>query len=390
MTQTFRYGVLGSGMQGTAAGYDLALHGGGRDVLFLDREAALARRAADRVNALLGRAVARAAAADARDEDALFRAFEGLDGVLSAVPYPLNPRAARAAVRARASFNDLGGNTDVVRQELALDREAKAAGVSVVPDCGLAPGLGNILAAHLVARRAPHAKSIQVRCGGLPQKPRPPLGYKLVFNVGGLTNEYSGEAEYLRGGRIVRVPTLGEIESLEFPQPVGRVEAFVTSGGTSTAPATFQGTLDSYDYKTVRYPGHAEKIRLLADLGFLDEAPVAVNGAPVVPREVLHALLVPRLTFPEDKDLVVLRVRCAGGRSGAAFADQLDLLDFHDDRTGFSAMERTTAFPAAACLHFQVLKRVPPGALPPEKAFTSAEYVDAVRSRGLAIEETVS
>src|SRR4029079_6650871 len=100
-----------------------------------------------------------------------------------------------------------------------LGREARAAGVSVVPDCGLAPGLGNILAAWLVAEvTAAHA--IQVPCGGLPQTPRPPLGYKLVFNVGGLTNEYSGEAEFLRGGKLVRIPTLTEVESLEFPSPV--------------------------------------------------------------------------------------------------------------------------------------------------------------------------
>ena len=209
-----------------------------------------------------------------------------------------------------------------------------------------------------------------------------------MFNVGGLTNEYSGEAEYLRDGRIVRVPTLGEVESLEFPPPVGKAEAFATSGGTSTAPATFQGRLQTYDYKTVRYPGHVEKIRLLADLGFLDTKPVPVGGAPVVPREVLHALLVPRLTFPEDRDLVVLRVTCTGVDSDRLVTRQIDLLDFHDDKTGFSAMERTTAFPAAACLHFQVLKRVPPGALPPERAFTSKDYVEAVRARGLRLAES--
>ena len=78
--------------------------------------------------------------------------------------------------------------------------------MSVVPDCGLAPGLGNILAA--ASSSSAGAGAIEIRCGGLPQTPRPPLGYKLVFNVGGLTNEYSGEAEYLRDGRIVRVPTL--------------------------------------------------------------------------------------------------------------------------------------------------------------------------------------
>jgi lysine 6-dehydrogenase len=387
MKQSFRYGVLGAGMQGTAAGYDLVRHGEGSEVVFFDRDEALAKAAAKRVNTLLGTAAAKGAALDARDEDAMARAFTGLAGVLSAVPYAFNPKAARAAIRARACFNDLGGNTDVVREELGLGREARAAGVSVVPDCGLAPGLGNILAAWLVAEvTAAHA--IHVRCGGLPQTPRPPLGYKLVFNVGGLTNEYSGEAEFLRGGKLVRIPTLTEVESIEFSQPVGRAEAFVTSGGTSTAPATFLGRLDAYDYKTVRYAGHVDRIRLLKDLGLLDTEPVAVGDAHVAPREVLHALLAPRLSFPDDRDLVVLRVSCEPRPGSGGRARQLDLLDFHDEATGFSAMERTTAFPAAACLHFQVQRLVPPGAVPPEEAFASTAYVDAVRARGLKLVDT--
>jgi lysine 6-dehydrogenase len=229
---------------------------------------------------------------------------------------------------------------------------------------------------------------VSIRCGGLPQKPRPPLDYKLVFHIGGLTNEYSGEAEFLREGTIVRVPALTEVEAIEFPPPVGRAEAFVTSGGTSTAPETFRGRLSHYDYKTVRYPGHAAKIRLLADLGLLDTAPVDVGGARIAPRDVFHAVVAPRITFPEDRDLVVLRVRAAGTEGTAARWRQIDLLDFQDERTGLSAMERTTAFPAAACLHFQVAGRVPPGAIPPERAFGSRDYVDAVRARGLDLVET--
>jgi lysine 6-dehydrogenase len=253
-----------------------------------------------------------------------------------------------------------------------------------VPDCGLAPGLGNILAAYLVATD-PGCDSIEVRCGGLSQTPRPPLGYKLVFNIGGLTNEYTGEAEFLRGGALVRVPTITEVENLEFPAPVGRAEACVTSGGTSTAPETFRGRLRNYDYKTVRYPGHWEKIRLLIDLGLLDTEPVAAGGVTVSPRDVFHAVAAPKLTFPDDRDLVVLRVTAlAGGRKRRA----IDLLDFHDEKTGFTAMERTTAYPAAACLHFQVSKRVPAGATTPERAFGTKAYLDAVRARGLGLSES--
>ncbi|HYC76395.1 MAG TPA: saccharopine dehydrogenase C-terminal domain-containing protein [Planctomycetota bacterium] len=383
----FRYGVLGAGMQGCAAGYDLVRRGEGARVTFFDRDPRAARTAADRVNRLLGADVAEAAAVDARDGDSLAAVFAGLDGVLSAAPYALNPVAAQAAVAARACFNDLGGNTDVVRATLALDDAARAAGVSVVPDCGLAPGLGNALAAHLVAT-TPGARRVRVRCGGLPQTPRPPLGYKLVFHVGGLTNEYTGEAEFLRGGRLVRVPTITELEPMEFAPPVGKVEAAVTSGGTSTAPETFKDRLDSYDYKTVRYPGHWAQIRTLLDLGLLEEAPVDVDGRPVRPRDVFHAVVAPRLRFPDDKDLVVLRVECDGVSGGRPTTRRLELYDVHDDATGFTAMERTTAFPAAAVLHFQVSGRIPHGAHPGERVLPGAEYLEAVRARGLSIAES--
>ena len=181
------------------------------------------------------------------------------------------------------------------------------------------------------------------------------------------------------------MPALTEIEALEFPQPVGRAEAFVTSGGTSTAPETFRDRLADYDYKTVRYPGHVAKIRLLRDLGLLDTTPVDAGGVRVAPRDVFHAVVGPRITFPNDRDLVVLRVVCTGADRGAPRAAHIDLLDFFDERTGFSAMERTTAFPAAACLHFQAAGKVPPGAFPPERAFGTREYVDAVLARGLAL-----
>ncbi len=388
MDKFLRYGVLGAGMQGAAAAFDLIVHGEAAEVVLLDRDLSVAEGAARRINALIGAGTARGLAADASRPESLRAAFSGLHGVLSAVPYGFNPAAAAAAISAGACFNDLGGNTAVVRQELELDALARAAGVSVVPDCGLAPGLGNILAAWLVSR-FDQPESVHIRCGGLPQRPHPPLGYQLVFNIAGLTNEYSGQAEFLRDGRLVQVPALTETEVLHFPPPLGTVEACVTSGGTSTAPASFLHRLLQYDYKTIRYPGHFAQIRTAAELGFLDTRPVLVGGQTIVPREVFHALVGPKLVFPGERDLVVMRVTCSGTHQGVPLTRRVDLLDFHDERTGFTAMERTTAFPAAAVLHLQVTRRVPPGAIPPEKAVATDEYVDAVRRRGIALHESV-
>ena len=389
MTQTFRYGVLGAGMQGTAAGLRprAARRGASRSSSSTATRRSRSRRG-PRQRARRPRA-RRGAPPWTRATRTRSRArFAGLDGVLSAVPYQLNPGAARAAVRARACFNDLGGNTDVVREELALDRDARAAGISIVPDCGLAPGLGNILAAYLVSA-CPWANAIRIRCGGLTQTPRPPLGYKLVFNVGGLTNEYSGEAEYLRDGAIVRVPTLSEVESLEFPPPVGKAEAFVTSGGTSTAPTTFQGRLRDLRLQDGALPG-----------------PRREDPPPRGSRPARHEAGAGRRSAGRRRARSSTRSSCRGSRSPRIATSSCSAsLAPASTRTGWSRGRSTSStsttrrpasarwsarrrFPPRPASISRSLKRVPPGAVPPEQAFTSKDYVEAVRARGLRLAES--
>jgi lysine 6-dehydrogenase len=389
------YAVIGAGRQGTAAAYDLAVFAGAREVRILDQSASVAALAAARVNALAGRAVARAEALDARDQAAAARALAGARGVLSAVPYFLNPGLARAAIEAGASFCDLGGNTAIVKEELALDGACRERGVTLVPDCGLAPGMANTLAADLIERRVPRPRAVAIRCGGLPQRPQGPLDYQLVFAIEGLTNEYTGKALALRGGKIVELDTLDEVEVIELPPPLGRCEAFTTSGGTSTCPETYAGRLESYDYKTVRYPGHVEKIRVLRDLGFLDLEPVLVEtegGGPqrVVPRRLAHRVIAPRLQFPGEPDLVILRVACRGeDEAGRPLAVTYEILDFEDERTGFTAMERTTAYPAAIVLAYIASGAAPRGAIPLEKAMPGDLFMGELGRRGIPLKETV-
>src|SRR5205085_6230637 len=141
---------------------------------------------------------------------------------------------------------------------------------------------------------------------------------------------------------VVEVETFNEVEPIDFPSPVGRCEAFVTSGGASTAPLTFEGKLERYEYKTIRYPGHHAKFRVIKDLGLLDLEPIKVGDVEVVPRDVFHQVAAPRLAFPEDHDLVVVRARFRGMKEGKPICKQLDILDYYDEATGFSAMERTT------------------------------------------------
>ena len=366
-----RYVVLGAGRQGLAIAYDLALHGEARGITLVDADSRRLRAGAARLKDLM-RVQCVVRAIKGPDAVPLMR---GHDVAVSAMPYRFNPALSRAAVRAGVHFCDLGGNTALVRQQLKLHREARAAGVTLVPDCGLAPGLGNILAA-MAVDEVRHARHVKVRCGGLPATPKGPLGYSLLFSIEGLTNEYTGEAVVLRGGRIRRLEALTECES--FRCSLGVLDAFLTSGGASTAPWTFRGRLQTYDYKTVRYRGHFERVRTLVDLGLLSLEPV--DG--IVPREVFHAIVGPQLDEPGVSDLAILRVDCTDARGRGV---RYQMLQYHDPETGFTAMEQTTGYPTAVVAHALAKGELPPGAITPERCGFGSAHLAELRRRGLSI-----
>lgn len=383
----FKYAILGAGRQGACAAYGLAKFGEAELVTLADMDESVAAAAAKRVNALAGREVARAARLDASDPVTTRTLLKGHHAAVSCVPYFLNVDVARAAMDARVHFCDLGGNTEVVERELALHPEASKHGLSLIPDCGLAPGLGNTLAA-LAVEQFDGDISVHVRCGGLPQDPKPPLSYMLVFSIHGLINEYTGEAECLRNGKLLRVPTIAEFEPIEMGGKLGTLQCATTSGGTSTAPKTFAGRVKDYDYKTIRYPGHWDRIRTLLELGLLDAAPVTVGPNSIRPRDVTAACLIPRLTFKGDKDLVILRVWGEGKKAGKAKRVQYDVLDYGDDATGFTAMERTTAYPAALVAQMMAAGETMRGAIPLETAVPARAHVDRLRGWGIGIRES--
>lgn len=380
------HAILGAGRQGLAAGLELVRHGGSERLVVADQHRAAAREAADRLDAWAGRPVAEPVAVDATDARALGRLLADVDGVLSALPYHLNPVAAEAAVDARTHFVDLGGNPAVSDSVLALHASARRAGVTLVPDCGVAPGLVGTLTALLV-ESIDDPRQVRLRCGGLPQEPSGPLDYQLSFSIEGLTNEYLGEAEVLRGGRRERVPTLDELEHLDLPEPLGPCEAFTTSGATATLPRTYEGRLRELDYKTIRYPGHLAKVRAIRDLGLLDGEPVDVPGGRVRPRDVFHAVAAPRLQIP-GPDLLFLRAELAGTHAGRAVTARIDILDRYDPVTGLTAMQRMTGFPAAMVLEALTDGRARPGATPLEAALPPGPLVDGLPERGIQLERS--
>jgi lysine 6-dehydrogenase len=381
MKKTFA--ILGAGMQGTAVAYDLAKHADPELILMGDMDLEQAERNAARVNSLVNRNVCRAHTADALDPESLHRFLEPADVLISCVPYWMHPRVALSAIKAKTHMCDMGGDTAVTWETLKHDDAAKAAGVSIVPDTGLAPGLVNNLATYFM-EELDETETVRLYCGGLPQNPKPPFNYKLVFNIEGLVTEYDHRSDVIRKGKLHQVDTLTEIEQIEIDS-LGEMEAFHTSGGASTAPFTFEGKLREYEYKTIRYPGHAEKMKLFKDFGFWDPNPVKTRSGEIVPLHLFHALMGEALRDPADHDMIIVRGVGIGTRGGKRVRLQIDILEKYDPATGFSAMERMTGFSTAIYAEQLSLGHMAVGALRYETAMPGKLYVHELEKRGIKL-----
>jgi lysine 6-dehydrogenase len=269
----------------------------------------------------------------------------------------------------------------VVWSQLELDGPAREAGVSVVPDCGMGPGLINHMGVY-VTELLDRAREVYLYDGGLPQDPKPPWCYQLTFHVNGLTNEYVGDATVIRAGELTQVPTLTELESVEFP-PLGTLEAFVISGCASTMPHTFLGRLERYENKVVRYPGHCAAFAAYKRLGLFSEEPVELDGQPVMPRKLFHALLEPQLTASTIRDICVLRAVGVGEKDDRPARVTVDLVDRHDPETGLTSMERLTGWHAAIVMAMQADGRISPGAHRLEQAVGGRPVMAELERRGI-------
>jgi lysine 6-dehydrogenase len=377
--------VLGGGLQGSACAYDLLQDPAVAQVVIADLDIEQLPRFIDRYRQDPRLELRRL---DARDEAQVSDVLAGATACMNALPYYFNVAMARLAVAAGAHYADLGGNTAMVFEQLELDAGARARSISVVPDCGLAPGMVNILAQAAI-EALDETRSVKIRVGGLPRQPEPPLNYQIVYSLHGVLDYYTTPSWVLRNGEPTQVDALSEVEPVEFPAPVGTLEAFHTAGGLSTMAETYRGRIPTMEYKTLRYPGHAEIMRAIRGLGLLDLEPVTVNGQQVRPRDVFIASAEPRLTRPDSHDLVALRVEAEGTRAGSPARVVFDLLDYFDERTGISAMERTTGFSLAITGLMQARGEVRgPGAMTPDQAVPAEPYIQALAARGIDIRRT--
>ena len=372
--------VLGAGLQGSACAYDLLRQAEVERVTLADLDP---KRLPPFLKKKVGKRLA-LARLDVKQTARLRALMRGHDAVMNASPYHFNYAVAKAAVAAGLHCADLGGNTEIVQRQKTLDGAARRKGVSIIPDCGLAPGMVNIIAAEGI-RRVGDAHTVKIFVGGLPRHPEPPLNYQIVYSLEGALDYYTTPSWVLRDGQPARVDALSELESVEFPAPVGTLEAFHTGGGISTMPWAYAGRVRTMEYKTLRYPGHVAIMRPVRDLGLLAVKPVTVKGTKIVPRDAFIATVSPTLTKPNAPDLVALRVEVTG-RGGRRVAWQL--LDYADEKTGISAMMRTTGYSLAITGLMQVDGRISAtGAHTPDEAVPFKPYVEELKKRGVEIRE---
>ncbi len=374
--------VLGAGMMGKAIAYDIVQSKGRDSLTVIDANPDACRSLRDWLDVEIHNL-------DVNSPD-IGQHIKDSKSVICALPYGFNLGFMKKAIAAGAHFCDLGGNDDIVRSQLALDKEAKDADVLCVPDCGLAPGMANVLGAHL-ARQFDTVDELTIRVGGLPQNPKPPLNYQLVFSVGGLINEYKEQCKVLRDGQIVYIDPMDDIEELEF-EGIEKLEAFTTSGGAAWLPEIYQGKMNKMDYKTIRYPGHAVIFRSILELGLADEYEIASG---ITLREVLEGQIMKNLSG-NDEDLVLVRITASGVMAGNASGNiagsyvtkNMDIIDYYDKENKITAMMRTTSFPtsiiAQMVLDGDIAER---GVKTPEMCVPGELFMEELAARDIVVKE---
>ncbi len=370
--------VLGCGLVGSVIARDLAAD---LDVTVFDRsDEALARlRAGGKIST---------ATADLSSADEIARAVADADVVVGAVPGFLGRNMLRAVIAAGKPIADISFAPE---NPLELDEEARAGGVTAVVDCGVSPGLSNF-AAGRAAARLDEVESLVIYVGGLPAVRRWPYEYAIVFSATDVIEEYTRPARVVENGRLVVKPALSEVEHLDF-EGIGTLEAFLTDG-----LRTVLSTIPARDMKekTMRYPGHAELMRVFRETGFFGEKPVSVRGVPVSPRDLTERLLFAAWKLPEGvEELTVLRVVVEGTRAGVRRRHVFELADRTDRASGTTSMARTTGFPCAIVARMLANGEYADPGIRALEHFgrdeqISASLLAALRARGVEMRETVA
>lgn len=306
------------------------------------------------------------------------------DLALGFLPAAFAYRLMESCVKTRTDLVDV---SFIAENPLALNAKAEKANVTIVPDCGLAPGISNVLVGHAISQ-LDHVESVKIMVGGLPEIPLPPLEYTITWSPDSLIDEYTRKARVIRKGKRVERDAFAELEMVDFPG-IGKLEAFLTDGLRNLMDMV---KAENMSEKTLRYPGHAEKIMLLKSLGLFEEKPFSIEGVTVTPRKLTARLFSEKLSQPEMRDVVALKVEVAGTRGNNPARHVFTMLDTYDRKAKVTAMARTTAYPASIVAQ-QLIKGdiSDKGVVPPEILGMNPrlfkDFTKELHKRGVSITE---
>lgn len=380
-----KVGVLGAGLMGKEAARDLVLSTGVSEVGLADLDS----KRAEQVCNQLDSPKLSAYAVNAADEEELGNFIGKFDVIINALFYSFNETVAKTAIEQGVSSIDLGGHIGrITDRVLLLDEAAKEKGVTIIPDLGVAPGMINILSG-LGASKLDTLKSLKLYVGGIPLQPEAPLEYNHVFSMKGVLDHYTDPSYIIRHGEKQEIASLSEVERIYF-EKFGPLEAFHTSGGTSTLAHSFP-TLETLEYKTIRYPNHAEKFQLLVDLNLTrKDYTVNVDGKQINPRDVLLEVLDPFVELGDKDDAVLLRVLVSGENDGVQTTYAYEMTTYKDREHNITAMARATANTVsivAQMIANGTINKV--GVYPPEQIVPGDLYIEALEKRDVIITEKV-
>lgn len=370
--------VLGGGMVGSVMAIDLAGDSAYEVTVADTRHAAL--EAATRRAKAQGRCI-RALEVDLSDAAALTRAIEPFDIVLGALASTIGFASLRTIIEAGKNYCDI---SFMPEDAIDLDELARERGVTAVVDCGVAPGMSNLLSGY-GASVLDECEDIEILVGGLPRERRWPFEYKAGFSPHDVIEEYLRPSRIVEHGQVVVREALSEPERIDF-EGIGTLESFNTDGLRSLA-RTMQ--VPFMKEKTLRYPGHIELMRVFRETGLFGSDPISVGGVKIRPIDVISTLMFPKWTYEEgEEDLTVMRIIVTGTKDGKRTRHVWDLLDSYDQATKATSMSRTTAFPCAIMARLVASGAFTmPGVIPPERIGPDEKVVkhvlEELKTRGI-------
>lgn len=368
--------VLGSGLMGPAAAFNAMTDPQVSQVCLADMSQSQLALAQEKLASKAGAEKLTTAILDLANQAAASRLIAGYDAVVAALPKQAIPLGIRAAAAAQIPLVDLSWPRDPEVE--ALKAEVEAAGALVILGCGVEPGLTEIMARYL-AEKLDRVDELHIKCGGIPEKPTPPLGYKIVF--GGQQSPLRDWDGYeVVNGALKPAPRYGGVEPVAFAG-VGECEAWHETFMPWLLDLEALKGLKTGTQKTVRWPGYAAKVTVLKELGLLGEQPIDVDGIPVAPKKLLDALLYPHVRLEQgERDITVFRVEVIGEKDGWPRRYKIDMVDRYDPVHDFTSMARTTAFTGAIVARMIARSDLQArGWLTPEHVITGALFDRLVR-----------